>query len=75
VLVLAELVRYEGGRMPNAQVADGQTLNPSPSARIPEADRACRFYRSGDQAGPLRAVEEFLIRGVKYAFPVDRGEA
>jgi hypothetical protein len=75
VVVLAKLVSYGGGRPPIAQVASDLAL--SPSQVHASLKRLERSRLIDDQTGrpPLRAVEEFLIHGVKYAFPVQRGEA
>jgi hypothetical protein len=75
VLVLAKLVSYRGGRPPIAQVAGDLTLSPSQvHASLKRLERSRLI--DPDANRPLhRAVEEFLIHGVKYAFPVQRGEA
>ncbi|MDR1989844.1 MAG: hypothetical protein LBQ09_06385 [Acidobacteriaceae bacterium] len=74
MIVLVKLVSYGGERPPITQVADDLALSPSQvHASFKRLERA----RLIDvQTGrPLRkAVEEFLVHGVKYAFPVQRGE-
>ena len=75
VLVLAKLVCYEGGRPPIAQVAGDLALSPSQvHASLKRLERS-RLVDQEKGRPVLKAVEEFLIHGVKYAFPVRRGEA
>jgi hypothetical protein len=75
VVVLAKLVSYGGGRPPIAQVAGDLTLSPSQvHASLKRLGRA-RLIDAQTGRPLLKAVEEFLIHGVKYAFPVQRGEA
>ena len=75
VVVLAKLVSYGGGRPPIAQVAGDLGLSPSQvHASLKRLGRSRLI--DGQTGRPLlKAVEEFLIHGVKYAFPVQRGEA
>jgi len=74
VVVLAKLVSYGGERPPIAQVAGDLALSPS---QVHASLRLKRSRLVDAQTGRplLKAVEEFLIHGVKYAFPVQRGEA
>jgi hypothetical protein len=76
VVVLAKLVSYGGGaRPPIAQVAGELALSPSQvHASLKRLERS-RLIDSQTGRPLLKAVEEFLIHGVKYAFPVQRGEA
>lgn len=74
VVVLAKLVSYGGGRPSIAQVAGDLTLSPSQvHASLRRLERS-RLIDTQTGRPPLKAVEEFLIHGVKYAFPVQRGE-
>jgi hypothetical protein len=74
VVVLAKLLCYEDRRPPMAQM--GVELSIS-SSEIHAALRRLALSRlvSNDENRPLlEAVEEFLVHGVKYAFPARRGE-
>ena len=75
VVVLAKLVSYGGERPPIAQVAGDLALSPSQvHASLKRLERS-RLVDAQTGRPLLKAVEEFLIHGVKYAFPVQRGEA
>ena len=75
VLVLTKLVSYGRGRPPIAQVADDLTLSPSQvHASLKRLERS-RLIDTETHQPLLKPVGEFLIHGVKYAFPVRRGEA
>lgn len=75
VLALAKLVSYGGRRPPMAQVAADLGLSPSQvHASLKRLERL-RLIAPSTNLPQLRAVEEFLLHGVKYAFPVLRGEA
>ncbi|MCC6163666.1 MAG: hypothetical protein IT182_09990 [Acidobacteria bacterium] len=75
VVVLAKLVCYGGERPPIAQVAGDLALSPSQvHASLKRLERS-RLVDVQTGRPLLKAVEEFLIHGVKYAFPVQRGEA
>jgi hypothetical protein len=73
VVVLAKLVSYGGQRPPIAQMAAEVALSTS---QIHLSLRRLAQSRLIDETGRpiLRAVEEFLVHGVKYAFPARRGE-
>jgi len=74
VVVLAKLLGYGGGRPPIAQVAGALGLSPSQvHASLKRLERS-RLIDSQTGRPLLKAVEEFLIHGVKYAFPAQRGE-
>lgn len=74
VVVLAKLVSYEGERPPIAQMAGDLALSPSQvHASLKRLERS-RLVDGQTGRPLLKAVEEFLIHGVKYAFPVRRGE-
>lgn len=65
---------YGGGRPPIAQVAGDLALSPSQvHASLKRLERS-RLIDAQTRRPLLKAVEEFLIHGVKYAFPVQRGE-
>jgi DNA-binding Lrp family transcriptional regulator len=75
VVVLAKLVSYPGGRPPIAHLAGDLGLSSSQvHASLKRLERA-RLIEALTRRPLLRAVEEFLIHGVKYAFPAQRGEA
>lgn len=75
VVVLAKLVSYGGDRPPIAQVASDLALSPSQvHASLKRLERS-RLVDAQTGRPLLKAVEEFLIHGVKYAFPAQRGEA
>jgi len=74
VVLLAKLVSYGGERPPIAQVAGDLALSPSQvHASLKRLERS-RLIDAQSSRPLLKAVEEFLIHGVKYAFPVERGE-
>lgn len=75
VVVLAKLASYGGARPSIAQVAGDLGLSPSQvHASLKRLGRS-RLIETQTGLPLLRAVEEFLIHGVKYAFPTQRGEA
>jgi hypothetical protein len=75
VLVLAKLVSYGGQRPSMAQMAADLGLSPSQvHASLKRLERS-RLITPSTNEPQLRAVEEFLLHGVKYAFPAVRGEA
>ena len=74
VVVLAKLVSYAGARPPIAQMAGELALSPSQvHASLKRLERS-RLVDGQTGRPLLKKVEEFLIHGVKYAFPVQRGE-
>jgi hypothetical protein len=75
MVVLAKLVGYGGGRPPIAQVAGELALSPSQvHASLKRLERS-RLIDTQTGRPLWKAVEEFLIHGVKYAFPVQRAES
>ena len=73
--MLAKLVSYGGARPSIAQVAGDLALSPSQvHAALKRLERS-RLVDVQTGRALLKAVEEFLIHGVKYAFPAQRGEA
>lgn len=75
VVVLAKLVSYGGVRPPIAQVAGDLALSPSQvHASLRRLERS-RLIDTQTGRPLMKAVEEFLIHGVKYAVPAQRGEA
>jgi hypothetical protein len=75
VVVLFKLATYRGGRPPIAQVAGDLMLSPSQvHASLKRLERS-RLIDAQTSRPLLHATEEFLIHGLKYAFPAQRGEA
>jgi hypothetical protein len=73
--VLAKLACYGGERPPIAEVAGDLALSPSQvHASLKRLERS-RLVDAQTGRPLLKAVEEFLIYGVKYVFPARRGEA
>ena len=74
IVVLAKLVSYGRTRPPIAHVAADLALSSSQvHASLKRLERS-RLIDAQTGRPLLKAVEEFLIHGVKYAFPVQRGE-
>jgi hypothetical protein len=75
-VVLAKLITYEGRRPSIAQVGVDLALSSSEVHAALKRLVASRLISSDlDQSRPLlAAVEEFLVHGLKYAFPAKRGE-
>src|SRR5882724_2645295 len=76
VLVLVKLLSYQGARPPMAQMGVDLSIS---SSEVHAALKRLALSRlvSSDAAGNrpvVQAVEEFLVHGVKYAFPARRGE-
>jgi len=74
VVVLAKLVSQRGQRPPIAQLAGELSMSSSQIHLSLKRLELARLISSEDRRPLLRAVEEFLIHGVKYAFPAQRGE-
>lgn len=74
-MILAKLVSAGGVRPPIAELASDLAISPSQvHAALRRLERS-RLIEPGSCRPLLRAVEEFLLHGVKYAFPAQRGEA
>jgi hypothetical protein len=74
VLVLIKLVSYGGKRPPMAQMATDLRLSPSQVHSSLKRLERSRLIAPLTSKPYLRAAEEFLLHGVKYAFPAVRGE-
>lgn len=76
VVVLAKLFSYQGRRPSIAQMALELSISPSEVHASLNRLMASNLVSKNDKGGhPLPgATEEFLIHGVKYAFPAKRGE-
>jgi hypothetical protein len=75
VLVLAKLVSYREARPAIAQLAGDLSLSPSQVHLAIKRLERSRLIDAQSGRPILKAVEEFLIHGVKYVFPARRGEA
>jgi hypothetical protein len=76
VFVLAKLISYGGHRPPMARIGMDLGISGSEVHAALKRLAMSRLTAHGVDAGrPLvEAVEEFLLHGVKYAFPARRGE-
>jgi hypothetical protein len=76
VVVLAKLLSYRGRRPSMAQVGVDLALSASEVHAALKRLAASRLISDNlNECRPLLApVEEFLVHGVKYAFPAKRGE-
>jgi hypothetical protein len=72
--VLIKLVSYGGKRPSIAQLAADLSLSPSQVHLSLRRLERSRLINADDSRPLLHAVEEFLLHGVKYAFPARRGE-
>jgi hypothetical protein len=75
IVVLLKLLAYGDQRPTYAQIAKDLFLSPSEVHAAVQRARQARLLQ-GPEPGALNksALQEFLIHGVKYAFPPDRGE-
>lgn len=74
VIVLTKLVVYSGQRPPIARVAGDLGLGASQVHTSLKRLGRARLVDAQTGRPLLKAVEEFLIHGVKYVFPACRGE-
>lgn len=76
VVVLAKLLSYKGRRPSMAQIGLDLSLSASQvHAALNRLVGSRLVVNDGETDRPLlHAVEEFLVHGVKYAFPAQRGE-
>ena len=75
VVVLAKLLSYDGKRPSMAQVGIDLALSPSEVHAALKRLAASKLTADRHEGRPLlESVEEFLVHGVKYAFPARRGE-
>jgi hypothetical protein len=76
VLVLLKLITYADRRPAIAQVALELSISPSEVHSALTRLTAARLLTDSKIGGrpSLAAAEEFLLHGVKYAFPAQRGE-
>ena len=76
ILVLAKLLTYPAGRPAMAQMARELSISSSEVHAALKRLVLSRLVSADDNGNRplLKAVEEFLVHGVKYAFPPKRGE-
>ncbi len=76
VMVVLKLCSYEGKRPPMSMVAADLNMSPSEiHAAIKRLQQARLLHGPEFQEKPnLSALEEFLLHGVKYAFPAEHGQ-
>lgn len=75
VVVLAKLVTYGGRRPSIAQLGADLSLSASQVHLSLKRLERSHLIEPRSHRPLLRAIDEFLIHGVKYAFPARRGEA
>jgi hypothetical protein len=76
VAVVLQLCRYEPPRPPYSQLGLELCISPSEvhaAVRRAQASRLVHGPELGERPNRT-AIEEFLIHGLKYAFPAERGE-
>lgn len=76
VFVLVKLLSYKGHRPPIAKIATDLSLSGSQvHSSLKSLERSRLIAPAPDGGRPnLKAVQEFLIHGLKYVFPPRRGE-
>ena len=76
VVVVLKLLGYDSGRPTFAQIARDLALSSSEvHAAMKRAQAAHLLHGPELSHGPnVSALEEFLIHGIKYAFPAEHGE-
>jgi hypothetical protein len=76
VVVLIKLLEYPGKRPPYSEIAQDLFLSVSEVHAAVQRSKHARLLASSETGEtPNRsALEEFLLHGLKYAFPPERGE-
>ncbi|MEZ5396480.1 MAG: hypothetical protein R2724_27285 [Bryobacterales bacterium] len=76
VYVLLKLVAAGGCRPPYSQLAAELSMSPSEVHACVEAspDKRAAPWTSLEDRPNISALEEFLLHGLKYVFPAERGE-
>jgi hypothetical protein len=76
VVVLIKLLEYEDSRPTYAQIAKELFMSASEVHAAVQRAAQARLFNMNESGGkPNRlALEEFLVHGLKYAFPAERGE-
>ena len=76
IVVVLKLLRCEAKRPPFSHIGLELFMSPSEVHAAVQRARAAHLLHGpglGDRPN-RRAIEEFLVHGVKYAFPAERGE-
>ena len=75
VVVVLKLSEFNGKRPPFAQIADELSMSASEVHAAVKRARAARLLHGTelDERVNGKALEEFLIHGLKYAFPAQHG--
>jgi hypothetical protein len=76
IVVVIKLLEYEGKRPPYSQIAYELSLSPSQVYTSLQRARKARFLQGpeSEERPNLSNIQEFLLHGLKYAFPPERGE-
>ena len=76
VVVALKLLRYEGRRPPFVQIARELLLSSSEVHAAMKRAQASHLLHGPELSNRpiVSALEEFLIHGIKYAFPAEHGE-
>lgn len=76
IVVLIKLLAYGDDRPSYAQIAEELYLSASEVHAAVQRARHARLLSPGDpvEVPNKSAIEEFLLHGVKYAFPPERGQ-
>jgi hypothetical protein len=76
IIVLIKLLEYGGSRPSYAQIAKELFISASEVHAAVQRSARARLFNMNESGGePNRlALEEFLVHGLKYAFPAERGE-
>jgi hypothetical protein len=76
IMVVLKLCTYERKRPPMSMIAADLSMSPSEiHAAIKRLQQARLLHGKDMQEKPnLSALEEFLLHGVKYAFPAEHGQ-
>lgn len=73
VVILLKLICVGGGKWSYLSLADALSMSPSEVHAGVQRAISARLINSQSNFPIIRALEEFLIHGVKYAFPAERG--
>jgi len=75
VVVALKLLGYDSHRPPFAQIAGDLALSPSEVHAAMKRAQAAHLLHGPELSNRpnISALEEFLIHGIKYAFPAERG--
>jgi len=75
IVVLLKLIKARGKRPTYAQLAVDLYISPSEVHASIRRARAARLIHGPGLGGRVnaKALEEFLVHGIRYAFPPERG--